>query len=101
MFEELDSLSNEDLVAVAHGIFAIWDDPKRAALLSTAYHLDSSLAAIAESFAGKYPARMNKHALFGYIRERTYKPMSPDSVRAGESFLHNMGNRRPKRRPRY
>ena len=85
LFDELDSLSYEDLVSVCHGIFALWDHYD-----GIACRLEDNLSAIAQSFTKNHSYSQSGDSLLNYVNERTMHALPLDSQIAGESFLEKI-----------
>ena len=84
MFEELTTLSYEDLIAVGHGIFAVWGGSP-----GVLYTLTEDQRGIAETFVDKYPEAEYGKPLSEYMDKRIYEesPPSADSQATAERFL--------------
>ena len=85
MFNELKNLSNEELIAVGHAIFAEWNSH-----FIVKERLPKKLREIASLFIKRYSEDEYKELLDEYINTRINDEISIDSSKAGQEFLDKL-----------
>jgi len=85
MFNELKNLSNEELVAVSHAIFAEWNSH-----FIVKERLPKKLREVTSLFIKRYSEEKYKVLLVEYINKRINDEISIDSSKAGQEFLDKL-----------